>query len=60
MRMAFSRLGWSTAAFWAATPGELAAGLGRSAGEAVPMNRGALANLMRLHPDGKKDEEANG
>ena len=60
MRMAFSRLGWSAAAFWAATPVELAAGLGRAAGGAGPMKRSALADLMRLHPDSKKDVDPNG
>lgn len=53
MRLALGRLGWSPAAFWRATPRELAAALegafGRMGGA---VDRSTLERLMAAYPDG--------
>jgi uncharacterized phage protein (TIGR02216 family) len=43
-------LRWSPASFWAATPREFAAALGRHAGPA-PMTRVAFERLLAAYPD---------
>lgn len=52
MRLALGRLGWSPAAFWQATPRELAAALegafGRMGGA---VDRPMLERLMAAYPD---------
>lgn len=50
MRAAFARLGWTPAAFWGATPRELAIALGLSP-RGSGLTRGALAQLMHAYPD---------
>jgi uncharacterized phage protein (TIGR02216 family) len=44
-------LGWRPDEFWAATPADLAAVLGRGAG-ADGVDRAALAAMMEAFPDG--------
>ncbi|WP_430913154.1 phage tail assembly chaperone [Methylobacterium sp. sgz302541] len=48
MTFALARLGWRPADFWAATPRELAAALGRKAPAA---DRAALDRLLAAFPD---------
>lgn len=43
-------LRWSPASFWAATPREFAAALGRRAGPA-PLTRAAFERLLAAYPD---------
>jgi uncharacterized phage protein (TIGR02216 family) len=46
-------LGWSPAAFWAATPAELAAVVAALAGEtAVPPDAATIARMREAFPDG--------
>ncbi|GAA3695245.1 hypothetical protein GCM10022268_02420 [Sphingomonas cynarae] len=46
-------LGWSPAAFWAATPAEVAAVVGALAGEmAAPPDPATIARLREAFPDG--------
>lgn len=52
LRLALGGLGWTPAAFWRATPRELAAALeGRFGRIAPPAGRSSLERLMAAHPD---------
>lgn len=47
-----ARLGWTPGTFWAATPADLRHALGLDLPEAAPADRGLLARMMEMHPDG--------
>lgn len=47
--LAATRLGWTPAEFWVATPRELAMALGQ--GQRLPIDRAALDGLMARFPD---------
>ena len=49
LAFALGRLGWSPRDFWAASPRELAAALGRRRPE--PLSRAAFERLLAAHPD---------
>jgi uncharacterized phage protein (TIGR02216 family) len=53
MVFGLGRLRLSPEAFWAMTPRELAAAMKPWQPAAPPMQRGALADLMREFPDGR-------
>ncbi|MGU3666405.1 rcc01693 family protein [Methylobacterium sp. A49B] len=50
LALGLGALRWSPAAFWAATPREFAAALGRCAGP-EPMTREAFERLLAAYPD---------
>lgn len=50
MTVALGTLGWPPRDFWAATPRELAAALGRRKGPA-PLSRAEFERLLAAHPD---------
>ncbi len=56
-RLATGPMGWSPAAFWAATPAEMVLALegrmgGPAAGAVAPVGRAGLARLLEEMPDG--------
>jgi len=52
MRLALGVLGWTPAAFWGATPRELASALeGRFGRRAEPASRAVMTRLMADFPD---------
>ncbi|WP_039903455.1 phage tail assembly chaperone [Methylobacterium sp. GXF4] len=50
LALGLGALGWSPAAFWAATPREFAAALGRRRGP-EPLSRDAFERLLAAYPD---------
>ncbi|MCJ2126545.1 phage tail assembly chaperone [Methylobacterium sp. J-077] len=50
MALGLGALAWSPAAFWAATPREFAAALGRRRGP-EPLSRDAFERLLAAYPD---------
>ncbi|MGV7031964.1 phage tail assembly chaperone [Methylobacterium symbioticum] len=48
LALCLGRLRWPPATFWAATPREVAAALGRAP---APMSRAELDRLIAAHPD---------
>lgn len=52
LALCLGRLLWPPAAFWAATPREVAGALGR---RAAPLSRADLARLIAAHPDRHPD-----
>jgi uncharacterized phage protein (TIGR02216 family) len=50
--LAAAVLGWSPDTMWNATPAELRTALGLDAATEVPLDRTALARLMKAFPDG--------
>ncbi|NLH81860.1 MAG: phage tail assembly chaperone [Phyllobacteriaceae bacterium] len=59
MRLAFTVWGLAPAAFWAMTPRELSAALGRGR-TASRLDRAGLDDLMRRFPDVRPMETADG
>jgi uncharacterized phage protein (TIGR02216 family) len=54
MRLALGAIGWPPAAFWGATPRELAAAIeGRFGRTGGAVDRSALDRLMAAYPDGE-------
>jgi uncharacterized phage protein (TIGR02216 family) len=50
LALGLGALGWTPATFWAATPREFAAALGRRRGP-EPLSRAAFERLLAAHPD---------
>ena len=50
LALGLGALGWSPAAFWAATPREFAGALGRRRGP-EPLSRAAFERLLAAYPD---------
>lgn len=49
-------LGWTPAAFWAATPREVAVALGSGGSGSAPPARGDFEALLRRYPDAGKGQ----